>query len=184
MVKLRICRFRNSLIHYLCTSERKGLRWKFVQAIYALCLLFITIAVVLYENYIYKIRELHQVGMNRSMAVILGQKVPKVKDVDCNVFVNSSDSWNESLQHLSETNITEEAFIYTNCSAFLAQWFTISTTVYEDEFPIAFSVIVYSDISRFVRLLRAVYRPSNVYCVHVDQKSSDEFKVICGPTLT
>ncbi|RUS78733.1 hypothetical protein EGW08_013520 [Elysia chlorotica] len=36
--------------------------------------------------------------------------------------------------------------------------------------------MVYSEIHRFFRLLRAIYRASNVYCVHVDHKSSRDFQ--------
>ena len=45
----------------------------------------------------------------------------------------------------------------------------------EENFPIAFSVMIYKDIEQFERLLRAIYRPQNSYCIHVDRKSSDIF---------
>jgi hypothetical protein len=38
----------------------------------------------------------------------------------------------------------------------------------EANFSIAYSVPVYNDAEMFERLLRAIYRPQNVYCVHVD----------------
>ena len=41
----------------------------------------------------------------------------------------------------------------------------------EEDFPIAFSVLMHKDVEQFERLLRAIYRPQNVYCVHVDNKS-------------
>ncbi|XP_004687787.1 PREDICTED: beta-1,3-galactosyl-O-glycosyl-glycoprotein beta-1,6-N-acetylglucosaminyltransferase 3 [Condylura cristata] len=46
----------------------------------------------------------------------------------------------------------------------------------EFEFPIAYSMVVHEKIEIFERLLRAVYAPQNVYCVHVDTKSPDIFK--------
>ncbi|XP_052569407.1 beta-1,3-galactosyl-O-glycosyl-glycoprotein beta-1,6-N-acetylglucosaminyltransferase 3 [Peromyscus californicus insignis] len=46
----------------------------------------------------------------------------------------------------------------------------------EVDFPIAYSMVVHEKIENFERLLRAVYTPQNIYCVHVDQKSPDTFK--------
>lgn len=46
----------------------------------------------------------------------------------------------------------------------------------EDDFPIAYSMVVHEKIEMFERLLRAIYAPQNVYCVHVDQKSPEPFK--------
>ncbi|CAL8102127.1 unnamed protein product [Calicophoron daubneyi] len=41
----------------------------------------------------------------------------------------------------------------------------------EVAFPLAFSLQIYTDIDLAVRLLRAIYRPHNTYCIHVDKKS-------------
>ncbi|VDP89741.1 unnamed protein product [Echinostoma caproni] len=45
----------------------------------------------------------------------------------------------------------------------------------EQEFPIAYSLLVYTDVDRVLRLLRAIYRPQNFYCIHIDRKSKAEF---------
>ncbi|ALM25931.1 1,3 galactose glycoprotein beta1,6 N-acetyl glucosaminyl transferase 1 [Proboscivirus elephantidbeta4] len=45
----------------------------------------------------------------------------------------------------------------------------------EVEFPIAYSIVIHHKIEMFERLLRAIYAPQNLYCVHVDSKSGDEF---------
>ncbi|GAA27949.1 Beta-1,3-galactosyl-O-glycosyl-glycoprotein beta-1,6-N-acetylglucosaminyltransferase 3 [Clonorchis sinensis] len=50
--------------------------------------------------------------------------------------------------------------------------FTVSLE--ERDFPIGFSLLVYTQPERATRLLAAIYRPQNVYCVHVDKKSSEE----------
>lgn len=42
-------------------------------------------------------------------------------------------------------------------------------------FPVAFNVLLHSGAAQFERLLRAIYRPQNVYCLHVDIKSSKAF---------
>ncbi|NWV24156.1 GCNT3 acetylglucosaminyltransferase, partial [Origma solitaria] len=46
----------------------------------------------------------------------------------------------------------------------------------EEEFPIAYSMVIYHKIDMFERLLRSLYAPQNVYCVHVDSKSPAAFQ--------
>nr|XP_048723922.1 beta-1,3-galactosyl-O-glycosyl-glycoprotein beta-1,6-N-acetylglucosaminyltransferase 3 [Caretta caretta] len=46
----------------------------------------------------------------------------------------------------------------------------------EEEFPIAYSMVVHEKTEMFERLLRSIYTPQNIYCVHVDLKSLDEFR--------
>ncbi|XP_046342339.2 beta-1,3-galactosyl-O-glycosyl-glycoprotein beta-1,6-N-acetylglucosaminyltransferase 3-like [Haliotis rufescens] len=45
----------------------------------------------------------------------------------------------------------------------------------ELDFPIAYSILIFKDFNQFVSLLEAIWRPQNVYCVHVDGKSSNMF---------
>lgn len=44
----------------------------------------------------------------------------------------------------------------------------------ELDFPLAFGIIVYRDIEQAERLLRAIYRPHNFYCFHLDLKMSQK----------
>ncbi len=46
----------------------------------------------------------------------------------------------------------------------------------EAEFPIAFSMVIFKDIEQVERLLRAIYRPQNYYCIHVDAKASQAIR--------
>lgn len=46
----------------------------------------------------------------------------------------------------------------------------------EKNFPIAFSLILHKDIKHFEILLHTIYRPQNIYCLHVDQKSPQDYK--------
>lgn len=41
----------------------------------------------------------------------------------------------------------------------------------EEEFPLAFSIAMYTDVEQTERLLRAIYQPQNFYCIHIDTKS-------------
>ncbi|UVZ34304.1 1,3 galactose glycoprotein beta1, 6 N-acetyl glucosaminyl transferase 1 [Elephant endotheliotropic herpesvirus 3B] len=45
----------------------------------------------------------------------------------------------------------------------------------EVEFPIAYSIVIHHKIEMFERLLRAIYAPQNLYCVHVDSKAGEDF---------
>ena len=45
----------------------------------------------------------------------------------------------------------------------------------EQDFPIAFSILIFKNFCQFERLLRAIYRPQNYYCIHVDKKSDPSF---------
>ncbi|XP_069480444.1 beta-1,3-galactosyl-O-glycosyl-glycoprotein beta-1,6-N-acetylglucosaminyltransferase 3-like [Ambystoma mexicanum] len=46
----------------------------------------------------------------------------------------------------------------------------------EENFPLAFSMVIHDNIEMFERLLRALYVPQNLYCVHVDAKSPPLFQ--------
>ena len=46
----------------------------------------------------------------------------------------------------------------------------------ERRFPIAFSLLTYENLEQTERLLRLIYRPHNVYCIHVDAKSPVELR--------
>ena len=46
----------------------------------------------------------------------------------------------------------------------------------EKQLPIAFSLTVYKGSRLLDRILRAIYMPNNVYCIHIDKKSSEIFR--------
>ncbi|TGZ66447.1 hypothetical protein CRM22_005332 [Opisthorchis felineus] len=46
----------------------------------------------------------------------------------------------------------------------------------EENFPIAFSMLVYRDFDRALRLLRSIHRPHNCYCIHVDRKTREKYR--------
>ena len=54
-------------------------------------------------------------------------------------------------------------------------YITTPLTKEEEQFPIAFSIVVYKDIEMVERLLRSIYRPQNRYCIHVDLHADQEF---------
>ncbi|XP_075903317.1 beta-1,3-galactosyl-O-glycosyl-glycoprotein beta-1,6-N-acetylglucosaminyltransferase-like [Nelusetta ayraudi] len=61
-----------------------------------------------------------------------------------------------------------------NCREFKLsrKYFPLSLSEDEKDFPLAYSIVVHHKVQNFERLLRAIYAPQNVYCVHVDTKSA------------
>ena len=46
----------------------------------------------------------------------------------------------------------------------------------DSEFPIAFKILVHWYLEQFEILMSAIYRPRNVYCIHIDAKTSWTFQ--------
>lgn len=55
------------------------------------------------------------------------------------------------------------------------KYLTLSLSEEEEDFPLAYSIVVHHKVQNFERLLRAIYAPQNIYCVHVDKKSDASF---------
>ena len=49
--------------------------------------------------------------------------------------------------------------------------YVLVSSTEEENYPLAFSIAVYKDVEAVERLLRAIYQPQNLYCVHIDAKS-------------
>lgn len=45
----------------------------------------------------------------------------------------------------------------------------------EEDFPLAYSLVVHKSAWMVERLIRSAYSPNNLYCIHYDQKSSPQF---------
>ncbi|XP_072459899.1 N-acetyllactosaminide beta-1,6-N-acetylglucosaminyl-transferase-like [Notamacropus eugenii] len=65
-----------------------------------------------------------------------------------------------------------------SCQDYLLQnhFITVPLSEEEAQFPLAYVMVIHKDFETFERLFRAVYMPQNVYCVHVDEKTTAEFK--------
>jgi hypothetical protein len=46
----------------------------------------------------------------------------------------------------------------------------------DPDFPIAFNILTHQSLAQVERLLRAIYRPHNSYCIHVDAKANETFQ--------
>lgn len=79
----------------------------------------------------------------------------------------------------AQTKVTDAQFMELagNCEQFrlLRKYVLFPLSREEAQFPIAYSIVVHHKIQTFERLLRAVYAPQNLYCVHVDSKAPSTF---------
>ena len=60
-----------------------------------------------------------------------------------------------------------------NCTSFRLKsgYSAVRTDDDEKSFPLAFTIRMHESVEQAERLLRAIYRPHNVYCIHIDRKS-------------
>ncbi|XP_029799578.1 N-acetyllactosaminide beta-1,6-N-acetylglucosaminyl-transferase-like [Suricata suricatta] len=65
-----------------------------------------------------------------------------------------------------------------SCKEYLTQshYITAPLSKEEADFPLAYIMVIHHHFDTFARLFRAIYMPQNVYCVHVDEKATVEFK--------
>lgn len=77
-----------------------------------------------------------------------------------------------------------------SCSEFLSHHNMIpplSASPYELQRPLAFSISMHANVSQTIRLLRMLYWPHNIYCIHVDAKAPtpvhDTMQYVAGRTL-
>ncbi|XP_023567852.1 N-acetyllactosaminide beta-1,6-N-acetylglucosaminyl-transferase isoform X3 [Octodon degus] len=65
-----------------------------------------------------------------------------------------------------------------SCEEYLTQshYITAPLSQEEVEFPLAYIMVVHHHFDTFARLFRAIFMPQNIYCVHVDEKATAEFK--------
>ena len=113
-----------------------------------------------------------------------------VKDVNCKAIINGDGNETKRASNKSASQPRGSLLspmdyinLTTNCGKFIAKrgYVMSSLTQTEAEFAIAFSLLMYKDAEQAERLLRAIYRPQNVYCIHVDNKTdNDTFRAMEG----
>ncbi|XP_061487189.1 beta-1,3-galactosyl-O-glycosyl-glycoprotein beta-1,6-N-acetylglucosaminyltransferase 7-like isoform X3 [Rhineura floridana] len=66
-----------------------------------------------------------------------------------------------------------------NCSTLQKELHFITSPLSEEEgnFSLAYIITIHKELDMFIKLLRAIYVPQNVYCIHIDEKSSKDYKL-------
>ncbi|XP_069339418.1 beta-1,3-galactosyl-O-glycosyl-glycoprotein beta-1,6-N-acetylglucosaminyltransferase 3 [Eulemur rufifrons] len=113
-------------------------------------------------------------------------KLPATRSINCSrITRGDQEAVLQALLDKLEVKKKREPFtdadylrVTRDCEHFKAERKFIEFPLSKEEldFPIAYSMVVHEKIENFERLLRAVYAPQNIYCVHVDEKSPDTFK--------
>lgn len=126
---------------------------------------------------------------NQSIGIVRVEDVPNVQvtDINCAALIGGDEVERvRAVQFYTEQSkraiSNEEMMSMTqDCQSFVKkrQYITKPVSSEEFNFPIAFSILLYRDIEQFERLLRSIYRPQNIYCVHIERKSSRLFKKAC-----
>jgi hypothetical protein len=106
-----------------------------------------------------------------------------VADVDCKkIVLNNRNEISKAKRAMVYTQDTRERhspedFVEKteNCEAFRESrgYIEHPLSQIELDFPLAFSIMTYRDMDQSERLLRAIYRPHNYYCVHLDAKINE-----------
>ena len=85
-----------------------------------------------------------------------------------------SVDWNDEFSNEMFSTRSQKKFakMAANCE-WLTEYMTnnLYNTQLEVSFPVAYNFLVYDSPQQFLRLLRLLYRPQNVYCIHPDKKS-------------
>ena len=105
-----------------------------------------------------------------------------VKDVNCKLIINGNENETKFASNYSATRPRKEILdhndyinLTANCTTFKDKrgYIMSSLTKLEADFPIAYSLLMFKDVQHAELLLRAIYRPQNIICIHVDKKSDD-----------
>lgn len=103
-------------------------------------------------------------------------------DVDCSKIIekdsNETIRAKQIMESKSKQEISTKQYIEMtiNCSSFIfhRNYIISELTDVEKTFSIAYSIVMYKNVEQGERLLRAIYRPQNYYCIHVDNKSNTD----------
>ena len=73
-----------------------------------------------------------------------------------------------------------ESLTFASCDDYFSQHCyynrRLPVTDWEENFPLAFGILIYKHFEQFEQLLRMMYRPYNFYCIHVDEGAQLNFK--------
>ena len=82
-------------------------------------------------------------------------------------------------RNLTTTPVSNEQVINetTDCAAFRRRrGFRDVVDPETADFPIAYNILTHTHANQLIRLLRAIYRPNNLICIHVDTKASEIYR--------
>ena len=138
--------------------------------------------VVANEKFMETRNDLLNVSMGPSSKVdMMLSNIPSVKinSANCALLFKNQSAYNVTQlnnEYISTQN--DQWQLPLDCEAFRTQrnYMMFTESQKESEFPLAFSILLYREAHMAERLIRAIYRPHNVYCIHVDNKAEEATK--------
>ncbi|XP_039248980.2 beta-1,3-galactosyl-O-glycosyl-glycoprotein beta-1,6-N-acetylglucosaminyltransferase-like isoform X1 [Styela clava] len=109
-------------------------------------------------------------------AIMRGDKTAiKVAETEREILYSEKNATRKNMLLNSDQTVASRA---DNCTLYVKsrKYITSSLTLEEAEYPIAYIISIYKNIQSFEHLLRTIYQPQNIYCIHIDQKSLAEFQ--------
>ena len=114
----------------------------------------------------------------------LQSSFPEFASVDCRaVFEGDVQAIGQTKQMkiMARSSLYSDKAIHQqakNCEEFRRHhgYNSVPITKEEREFPIAYSIVFHKDIAQVNILLKAIYRPHNLYCLHLDAYSSSTLR--------
>ena len=105
---------------------------------------------------------------------------PRIK-TNCEALRKSDERELKSVKKQLQTWVSaesDEGFLESlnNCSHIVDEYsnnFYVSSE--EENFPVAYIFVVYTNVRQVLRLLKVIYRPHNLYCIHPDAKQEPKF---------
>ncbi|XP_060593265.1 beta-1,3-galactosyl-O-glycosyl-glycoprotein beta-1,6-N-acetylglucosaminyltransferase-like [Ruditapes philippinarum] len=93
-----------------------------------------------------------------------------------NTEINRVSDYLRNVRYFKHRKGDELRVLSLNCEEYKKSrgFFAAPVTKLEQDFPIAYNILFHRNIEQFERLLRAIYRPQNQYCIHVDMKTPDD----------
>ncbi|XP_029186423.2 beta-1,3-galactosyl-O-glycosyl-glycoprotein beta-1,6-N-acetylglucosaminyltransferase 3-like isoform X2 [Acropora muricata] len=100
----------------------------------------------------------------------------KLKWTRCKKLIAGQEGGEKTSNPLDDADILGIYDPSTDCKVLKKRFPHPALTKEEQQMPIAFSLTVYKGARLLERILQAIYMPNNVYCIHIDSKSTRVFR--------
>lgn len=99
-------------------------------------------------------------------------------DMDANEIQKAKLILTSKRNHKFPEKIPDVNFIFdkSKCYQFKKALGYNQSTGSKHDFPIGFSILVHANAEQVERFIRSIYQSQNVYCIHIDTKSKQEFR--------
>ena len=108
---------------------------------------------------------------------VITQTFPSLGQSCSKLIAGNSTELKRVAQFLNKSSTAHITFAnLSNCTQVLHEFYdNFYTSKREWSFPIAFLLVVHTNVQQTLRFLKAIYRPTNVYCIHPDLKTGKEY---------